>query len=98
MIEDYVNWIESHASSAEDAWDRNHIFSLSIDLSLEDEVKMAGYSQVDNEQDALNGYQINGNEIIFSLPSPNAELIQNELSSNWQEEAIVILGLSDREK
>ena len=98
MIEDYVNWIESYASNTEEAWDPNHIFSLSIDLTLEDEVKMAGYSQADNEQDALDGYQINGNEIIFSLPSPNTELIQNKLSSNWQEEAIVILGLSDKEK
>ncbi len=46
MIEDYVNWIESHASNAEDAWDHDHIFALSIDLSFEDEVKMAGYALV----------------------------------------------------
>ncbi len=43
MIEDYVNWIESHVSNAEDAWARDHIFSLSIDLSFEDTVKKAGY-------------------------------------------------------
>jgi hypothetical protein len=95
MIEDYINWIESHASKAEDAWDHRHIFSLSIDLSFEEQVKRAGYGHVDNKQDALDGYQINGNEIIFSLPSPNVELIQNKLSRNWQEEAIIILGLSD---
>ena len=36
MIEDYVKWIESHVSNAEDAWDHEHIFALSIDLSFED--------------------------------------------------------------
>ncbi len=97
MIEDYVNWIESHASNAEDAWDHDHIFALSIDLSFEDKVKMAGYEHVGNENDPLDGYQTNDNEIIFSLPSPNANLIRNKLAPNWQEEAIVILGLSDKE-
>ena len=97
MIEDYVNWIESHASNAEDAWDHDHIFALSIDLSFEDEVKMAGYALVDNEHDALDGYQINENQIIFSLPSPNVKLIRNKLGPNWKEEAIVVLGLTDKE-
>ena len=97
MIEDYVKWIESHVSNAEDAWARDHIFSLSIDLSFEDTVKKAGYELIGNEQDALDGYQVNGNEIIFSLPSPNFDLIQNKLGSNWQEEAIVLLGLSVKE-
>ena len=97
MIEDYVKWIESHVSDAEDAWDDEHIFALSIDLSCEAIVRMAGYEHVGNEQDALDGYQINGNEIIFSLPSPNVELIKNKLSPNWQEEAIDILGLSVKE-
>ena len=97
MIEDYINWIESHSSSAEDAWDHDHIFALSIDLSCEAIVRMAGYEHVVNEQDVLDGYQINGNEIIFSLPSPNVELIKNKLSPNWQEEAIVVLGLSEKE-
>ena len=97
MIEDYVNWIESHVTGAEDAWDHEHIFALSIDLSCEAIVRMAGYEHVGNEQDALDGYQINGNEIIFSLPSPNVELIKNKLSPNWQEEAINILGLSVEE-
>ena len=97
MIEDYIKWIESHASNTEDAWDHNHIFALSIDLSLENEVKMAGYELVANDHDALDGYQINENEIIFSLPSPNVKLIRNKLGPNWQEEAIVILGLSEKE-
>lgn len=97
MIEDYIKWIESHVSNAQDAWDHDHIFALSIDLSFEDTVKMAGYLYVDNEQDALDGYQINGNEIIFSLPSPNVDIIRNKLSPNWQEEAIVILGLTENE-
>ena len=97
MIEDYINWIESHVSNAEDAWDHDHIFALSIDLAFEDKVKMAGYEHVANEHDPLDGYQINDNEIIFSLPSPNVKLIRNKLGPNWQEEAIVILGLSDKE-
>ena len=98
MIEDYVDWIESHVSGTEDAWDHDHIFTLSIDLLFEEKVKSAGYEQVLNELDVLDGYQINGKEIIFSLPSPNAELIRNKLSPNWIDEAIIILGLSDEEK
>ena len=97
MIEDYVNWIESHASDKEDVWDNDHIFALSIDLSFEEKVKMAGYKHVANDHDPLDGYQINENEIIFSLPSPNVKLIRNKLGPNWQEEAIVVLGLSDKE-
>ena len=98
MIADYVKWIESHASNGENAWDHDHIFTLSIDLSFEDKVKMAGYELVAKEHDALDGYQINENEIIFSLPSPNVKLIQNKLGPNWQEEAIDVLGLSDKER
>ena len=56
MIQDYVDWIESHVSGVEDAWDRNHIFSLSIDLSFEDDVKMAGYERVEDGQNTLDGY------------------------------------------
>ena len=98
MIEDYIDWIESHVSRTEDAWDHDHVFTLSIDLLFEEKVKSAGYEQVLNELDVLDGYQINGNEIIFSLPSPNDELIRNKLSPNWKDEAIIILGLSDEEK
>ena len=94
MIQDYVDWIESHVSGVEDAWDRHHIFSLSIDLSFEDDVKKAGYECVEDEQSALDGYQVDGDEIIFSLPSPSGTLIRNKLSLSWQEEAIVVLGLS----
>ena len=94
MIQDYVDWIESHASGEEDAWDHNHIFSLSIDLSFEDDVKKAGYECVEDEQSALDGYQVDGDEIVFSLPSPSGTLIRNKLSLSWQEEAIVVLGLS----
>jgi hypothetical protein len=94
MIQDYVDWIESHVSGVEDAWDRHHIFSLSIDLSFEDEVKMAGYERVEDGQNTLDGYQVNGDEIVFSLPSPSVMLIRDKLSSSWQEEAIVVLGLS----
>ncbi len=94
MIQDYVNWVESYASGEEDAWDRNHIFSLSIDLSFEGDVKKAGYECVEDEQSALDGYQVNGDEIVFSLPSPSVTLIRDKLSSTWQEEAIVVLGLS----
>ena len=97
MIEDYVDWIESHVSNSEDAWAHDHIFALSIDLSFEDTVKKAGYVRIVNVQDALDGYQIHGNEIIFSLPSPNFDLIQNKLGSNWHEEAISLLGLSVKE-
>ena len=94
MIQDYVDWIESHVSGVEDAWDRHHIFSLSIDLSFEDDVKMAGYERVEDGQSTLDGYQVNGDEIVFSLPSPSVMLIRDKLSSSWQEEAIVVLGLS----
>ena len=94
MIQDYVNWIESHVSNPNDAWAHDHIFSLSIDLAFEDNVKHAGYEHIGNETDALDGYQVNGNEIIFSLPSPSLDLIQNKLGLDWQEEAIVLLGLS----
>ena len=98
MIEDYIDWIESHLSRTEDAWDHDHVFTLSIDLLFEEKVKSVGYEQVLNELDVLDGYQINGNEIIFSLPSPNDELIRNKLRPNWKDEAIIILGLSDEEK
>ena len=94
MIQDYVDWIESHVSGVEDAWDRHHIFSLSIDLSFEDDVKKAGYERVEDGRSALDGYQVNGDEIVFSLPSPSVTLIRDKLSSSWQEEAIVVLGLS----
>ena len=56
MIQDYVNWIESHVSNPNDAWAHDHIFSLSIDLAFEDNVKHAGYEHIGNETDALDGY------------------------------------------
>ncbi len=94
MIQDYRDWIESYASGTEDVWDQDHIFSLSIDLSFEDDVKKTGYECVEDERSALDGYQVNGDEIVFSLPSPSVTLIKDKLSSSWQEEAIVVLGLS----
>ena len=83
MIEDYVYWIESHVSLTEDAWVCDHMFSFSIELSFEDTVKKAGYEHIRNDQVALDGYLVNGNEIIFNLKSLNFNFIQNKLGSNW---------------
>ena len=59
---------------------------LSIDLSFGGDVKKAGYECVEYRQSALDGYQVNGDGIIFSLPSPSGTLIRDKLSLSWQEE------------